>query len=152
MRKKASITPTVATTSLRCFAVGRFCAEALHAAGRREPAERLFADAEGRQQKMQPAYPLLYSLPGYRYCDLLLSKGEHAAARKRAHQTLEWVRPRNWLLEIALDTLTLARARLASALSTTGARPLAADALARCPRRRRRVRPSYRTPARFRLN
>ena len=41
---------------------------------------------------MQPAYPLLYSLPGYRYCDLLLSKGEHAAASKRAHQTLEWVR------------------------------------------------------------
>ncbi len=105
-------------------------AEALHTAGRREPTERLFADAEERQQKMQPAYPLLYSLPGYRYCDLLLSKGEHAAASKRAHQTLEWVRPRNWLLEIALDTLTLARARLASALSTTGARPLAAFALA----------------------
>src|SRR5262249_49633664 len=32
-------------------------AEALHAAGRRGEAERLFADAEGRQKKMQPEYP-----------------------------------------------------------------------------------------------
>ncbi len=66
--------------------------DALHAAGRREPAERLFADAEQRQKKRQFAYPQLYSMPGYRYCDLLLSKGENAAARDRATQALEWAK------------------------------------------------------------
>ena len=39
-------------------------ANALHAAGRREEAEPLFADAEQRQKKFQPSYPLLYSLWG----------------------------------------------------------------------------------------
>jgi TIR domain len=65
-------------------------ADALHAAGRREEAERMFAEAESRQKKMQPAYPLLYSAQGYRYCDLLLAKSDVIAARDRAVRILEW--------------------------------------------------------------
>jgi hypothetical protein len=91
-------------------------AEALQAAGEWERAGGLFADAEQRQQRRQPQYPLLYSLQGYRYCDLLLSPGPAEKVRDRAVRTLEWVRPYNLILDIALDTLTLARAHLALAL------------------------------------
>jgi TIR domain len=86
-------------------------ADALHAAGRREEAAQAFADAERRQKEQQPEYPLLYSLQGYRYCDLLLSEGDHTAARDRATQTVKWARQLS-LLAIALDTLTVGRAHL----------------------------------------
>ena len=90
--------------------------DALHAAGEWEKAADLFADAERRQRDRQPDYPLLYSLQGYRYCDLLLSRGRAAEARDRAAKTVEWVRQHRWLLDVALDTLTLGRAHLALAL------------------------------------
>jgi hypothetical protein len=92
-------------------------ADALQAAGRRGEAEALFADAERRQRERQPDYPLLYSLRGYRYCDVLLGKGDWAAARDRAAETIEIARRNNWLLDIALDTLTLGRAHLGLALA-----------------------------------
>jgi hypothetical protein len=91
-------------------------AEALHAAGRREEAELLFAEAERRQKKMQPEYTLLYSVQGYRYCDVLLARGERAAARDRASQSLEWGASEYSLLDIALDVLTIGRAHLGMAL------------------------------------
>jgi hypothetical protein len=92
-------------------------ADALHAAGRRDEAENLFAAAEQRQKERQPKYPILYSVHGYRYCDLLLAKGGHAGARDRASQTLEWARLANLsLVTLALDTLTLGRACLGLAL------------------------------------
>lgn len=65
-------------------------ADALHAAGKRDEAAHLFADAEESQKKLQPARPLLHSVQGHRYCDLLRAKGDHAAARRRASQALEW--------------------------------------------------------------
>ena len=98
-------------------------ADALQAAGRREEAERLFADAEDRQKKQQPEYPLLYSSQGYRYCDLLLAKGEWAAAHDRARRTLEWSKSHNSLLDIALDTLTLGRTHLGLALDAASQQP-----------------------------
>ncbi len=91
-------------------------ADALHAAGQREKAEILFADAERRQKKRQPGLPLLYSLGSYLYCDLLLSKGNYSSARDRAARTLEWARAHRGILSIALDTLTLGRASLALAV------------------------------------
>src|SRR5262249_30694022 len=91
-------------------------ADALHAAGRREEAERLLADAEDRQKKKQPEYPLLYSSPGYRYCNLMLTKAEWTAARDRARRTLEWSRSHQSPLDVALDTLNLGRAHLGIAL------------------------------------
>jgi tetratricopeptide (TPR) repeat protein len=55
----------------------------------------------------------LYSLSGFRYCDLLLSQGETEAVLERAEQTLKWARQqRASLLGIALDQLTLGRAHL----------------------------------------
>lgn len=36
------------------------------------------------QAERQPGYPLLYSLPGFRYCDLLLGAAERAAWRRCA--------------------------------------------------------------------
>jgi hypothetical protein len=87
-------------------------AESLHAAGRRDEAKSLFDGAEQRQK-----FPLLCSMSGYRYCDLLLTKREWAVARERANKTLDWMGSRYWLLGAALDTLTLGRAHLGLALS-----------------------------------
>ena len=101
-------------------------AGALHAADQPEEAERLFSDAEDRQKKMQPSYPLLYSLQGYQYCDLLMARREWAAPRDRARQTLEISRRNSWLLDIALDTLTLGRAHLGMALESIALQRLAA--------------------------
>jgi hypothetical protein len=92
-----------------------------HAAGRRDEAQALFADAERRQQERQPDYPLLYSFRGYVYCDLLLDRGELPAVRERATQTRRWVTPHRFRRDIALDELTLGRAELGLALSGRGA-------------------------------
>lgn len=115
-------------------------ADALHQAGRRAEAETRFREAEQMQQERQPDYPLLYSLQGFLYCDLLLAAPERAAWRsilpspfgrgaggeglmeschavsQRAAQTLKWVTTQNWLLDIALDHLTLGRAALYEAI------------------------------------
>ena len=115
-------------------------ANALHEAGRRAEAEALFREAEGMQAEHQPSHPLLYSVRGFYYCDLLLTEAERVAWRtllatgrgeeanaedrstaatsvascraisERAAQTLKWVTTQNWLLDIALDRLTLGRA------------------------------------------
>ncbi len=57
-------------------------ADALHQAGRRAEAEARFREAEQMQAESQPEYPLLYSLQGFRYCDLLLAEAERAAWRR----------------------------------------------------------------------
>ena len=56
-------------------------ADALHQAGRRDEAEARFREAEALQAERQPDYPLLYSLQGFKYCDLLLAAPERAAWR-----------------------------------------------------------------------
>jgi hypothetical protein len=110
-------------------------ADALHQAGRRDEAEARCREAEQIQAKRQPTYPLLYSLQGFRYCDLLVSEAERDAGKgqgelkkeerlalcravaERAAQTLEWVtEARLGLLTIALDHLTLGRAALYAAI------------------------------------
>ena len=92
-------------------------ADALHAAGRLAEAETQFADAERRQDEWQPEYPLLYSLQGYRYSDLLLGKGQWEAARERAQKVLEWEVEGDSLLDRALVRLSLGRASLGLALT-----------------------------------
>jgi len=54
-------------------------ADAKHQAGRGAEALELFREAEAMSAKATPKYPLLYSLWGYRYCDLLLATPERAA-------------------------------------------------------------------------
>ena len=94
-------------------------ADAEHQAGSPDEPGGLFGEAERLQQERQPYYPLLYSLRGFRYCDLLLAQGKHAEAWRRATQTLGWVQRsgQGSLLDIALDHLTLGRATLAAALA-----------------------------------
>ena len=90
-------------------------ADALHQSGCLEESAEAFREAEALQAEWRPDYPRLFSLRGYQYCDLLLGRGEPEAfeeVRERAEQTLEWVRPANWLLDIALDHLSLGRAHL----------------------------------------
>jgi len=87
-------------------------ADCLHQAGSLTEAEGLFVEAEAMQKERQPGYTLLYSLQGFRYCDLLLGQGRYQEVKGRAGRTLEWVRRVNWLLDIALDHLSLGRADL----------------------------------------
>ena len=54
-------------------------ADALHQANRRAEAETHFREAEQMQAEQQPHYPLLYSVQGFQYCDLLLTEAERAA-------------------------------------------------------------------------
>ncbi|MFY9825490.1 MAG: TIR domain-containing protein [Thermoanaerobaculia bacterium] len=114
-------------------------ADALHQAGRWEESAVAFREAEAMQAEWQPQYPRLYSLQGYRYCDLLLSRAEPEdgaglaglaanpesarrfrgacqEVRERATQLLSWEKE-GWLLDIALHHLTLGRAHLGLALT-----------------------------------
>ena len=56
-------------------------ADALHQAGRTRRSRERFGEAEAMQAEDSPSYPLLYSLRGFRYCDLLLAGAERAAWR-----------------------------------------------------------------------
>ncbi|HSS49119.1 MAG TPA: TIR domain-containing protein [Thermoanaerobaculia bacterium] len=115
-------------------------AEALHQSGRWEESAKAFREAEAMQAEVQPEHPRLYSLRGYQYCDLLLSRAEPEdgaglaglaatwqfreacrVVRARAMQTLHWVTKiftDMGLLDFALNHLTLGRAYLGLALTT----------------------------------
>jgi hypothetical protein len=91
-------------------------AAALHALGRREDAAAQFKDAERLQRdEVHSAYPVLYSVPGFQYCDLLLDQGRDAEVRERAARMLNPVPTGHSLLSIALDHLSLGRAHLLAA-------------------------------------
>jgi hypothetical protein len=98
------------------------------ASGLDEESARLFVDGERRLTKWNPNSPLLFSLQGYCYCDLLLAKGEWTVARDRASQTLGGAKSRHVLVDIALDPLTLSRAHLGIALTNVAAQPPIATA------------------------
>ncbi|HRD80911.1 MAG TPA: TIR domain-containing protein [Saprospiraceae bacterium] len=93
-------------------------ADALHQSGQSAEAEQLFAEAEAMQRESQPQHRFLYSVWGYRYCDLLLGQGKWEEVLERANTTLQWAREGNLsLLTIALDHLSIARAYAAHAQS-----------------------------------
>jgi hypothetical protein len=113
-------------------------ADALHQAGRWIEAEGLFREAERIQAEMQPEKPLLYSVQGFRYCDLLLAASERAAWQfilssllatnnsslrdacrsvfQRATGALKLDEPSGRLLCIGIQRLTLGRAALYEAI------------------------------------
>jgi tetratricopeptide (TPR) repeat protein len=116
-------------------------ADALHQAGRRAEAETRFRQAEQMQTERQPDYPLLYSLQGFKYCDLLLADAERSVWRmtqepkvrsqnselikacrdveKRAAQTIKWAEQnRVSLLDLPINHLTLGRTELYKAILT----------------------------------
>jgi len=112
-------------------------ADVLHQIGRQGEAETHFHDAEDIQGQRSSQYSLLWSLPGFRYCDLLLAPLERAAWKatlgnahllpdsettqskalrvvsQRAMQTRDWAESgQASVLTVALDNLTLGRAVL----------------------------------------
>jgi hypothetical protein len=119
-------------------------ADALHQSGGRVKAGALFAEAERIQKERQPEFDVLYSMQGFKYCDWLLAPAERAAwqalshgsgippvpdahresgpaticaeVERRATSTMRWVTTHNWLLDIALDHLTLARVAVVRAM------------------------------------
>ena len=92
-------------------------AAVLHQLGRPAEAEALFRQAEELQKQRQPESPLLYSLRGFRYCDLLLDRGRLTEVLERAEQTLEMsIKVSLSLLAIALDHLSLGRGYFMQAL------------------------------------
>ncbi len=86
---------------------------ALHQVGRVPETETFFHEGEAMQREQQPEYPLLYTVQGYFYCDLLLAQGKYREVRDRAEKYFEWRVPSDSLLDIALDHLSLGRAHLA---------------------------------------
>ena len=117
-------------------------ADVLNQAGRGRDAAARFGEAESIIAKEGPETPLLYSLQGFQYCDLLLTAPGRAAwqvtcsgglrppeedgdahrtalqaVSERAAQTLKWAeRNRVDILSAALDHLTLGRAALYAAI------------------------------------
>ncbi|WP_338844754.1 metallophosphoesterase [Massilia sp. W12] len=90
-------------------------------------AVRLMQEAERLQVEMQPAYPLLYSLQGFQYCEILLAQQSSAAeVAKCAHQSLAWAQENGYLLDQGLDQHTLAKCQL---LLARAAQPDAAASL-----------------------
>jgi tetratricopeptide (TPR) repeat protein len=91
-------------------------ADGLHQAGQAVEAEELFRQAEAMQKKEQPDYPFLYSVQGFRFCDLLLSRGRYKEVLNRAGKALEWAKQAGLsLLTHALDHLSLGRAHMQEA-------------------------------------
>ena len=95
-------------------------AATMHAIGLHKEAAVQFEEAERMQTERQPAFPLLYSLRGFLYCDLLLDQGRDAAVRERVTQTLEWTEGRLGLLITALDHISLGRAHFLAVRSGSG--------------------------------
>ncbi|NAS89268.1 hypothetical protein C4E24_05960 [ANME-1 cluster archaeon AG-394-G21] len=91
-------------------------ADALHQAGSQSDAESLFNEAEEKQKENPFDYPLLYSLPGFRYCDLLLSQGKYLEVMSRAEWMIKTCQPLDSLLDVALEYLSLGRAHLIQTL------------------------------------
>jgi len=87
-------------------------ADALHKAGRIPEAETAFVEVEEMQKELQPEYSYLYSAQGFQYCDLLLNQGKYREVLGRAGQTIEIAKRNHWLLDIALNHLSLGRAHL----------------------------------------
>ncbi len=103
--------------------------DALHAAGRFDEAIRTVEESESLQREPKLAPVGLRFLQGRQRCDLLLATGQLALAQEHVTQTLEFVRSHHFLLDTALDTLTLGRAEFAAALIGVGEPSSATDCL-----------------------
>jgi tetratricopeptide (TPR) repeat protein len=106
-------------------------ADALHKAGREAEAGDRFREAEALESKRYPTEPLLASVQGFQFCDLLLAGIEREAWRRslgsdaqpvdaqiladvehRATTALALAVRNQWALDTALDNLTLGRVAL----------------------------------------
>ncbi len=91
-------------------------ADAYYHAGRLSESESVIREAEEIHKGRQPETPLLYSIPGFRYCALLLHQGKYEEVQARAAQSLElaikYLGRGLGLLDIALDYLSLGRSSI----------------------------------------
>jgi len=83
-----------------------------HQQGEREEAKILYEEAERMQMEREPHHPILYSLQGYNYCDLLLEEGNTEEVIRRAGQTIKWGTNVGYLLDIGLGFVSLGLAKL----------------------------------------
>lgn len=90
-------------------------AAVLHALGRPTEAVACFEESERIQAEMEPRYPILYSLRGFQYCELLLDLGRVAEAARRAAWTIRLGRVLRVPLDIAFGRISAVRVRLGEA-------------------------------------
>jgi tetratricopeptide (TPR) repeat protein len=91
-------------------------ADALFQNGIVTEAYLLFVEAEEIQKNVQPHYQYIYGIEGFRYCDFLLSQGKYQDVVERAKETIKIAKRKNWLLDIALDNLSIGKAYLLQTL------------------------------------
>jgi tetratricopeptide (TPR) repeat protein len=91
-------------------------AECWIAAGCLSDAKNAFAAAERYQSGWQHKRPILYSLPGYRYCEMLIQEGNYREALARADKTITQGGKNYSFISNGSDHLTIARAKLGLAL------------------------------------
>jgi tetratricopeptide (TPR) repeat protein len=92
-----------------------YLGDTLHQTWDMPKAKAHFRIAEQIQRKLEPAHQFLYSVPGFQYCDLLLSMGKYKDVRRRATKAIEIAKKVEWPLETALDHLSLGRSYLLQA-------------------------------------
>lgn len=90
-------------------------ANALYHANRISDAMTTFRKAEEMQKKIDRTSKFLYSTNGFKFCNLLLNQGKYEVVQVRANQTIKIAKRNNWLLDFALDNLSLGRAYLLQA-------------------------------------
>lgn len=129
------------------LAISTTLANAFHQKNLRGVAQKYFLEAEKIQIECDPHAPLLYSVQGFRYCELLLTETERNSwqtwtnaitpssrmkeicktVENRCKKILNWRTPSDPLLTIALEHLSLARVMLYR--SILEATPLSTDNL-----------------------
>lgn len=75
-------------------------------------AEKTFREAERMQEEIERESPILYSLWGFQFCDLLLDLGAYADVAGRATRGLRLAIQHGDLLSMGLDHISLGRAAL----------------------------------------
>ncbi len=86
-------------------------ATVLHQFNRTAEAEKYFQEAEALQAKLDKEQPWLSGLQGFRYCDLMLSKGESEEVYRRASWSHSLSEAENRPVDTALDELSIAQAQ-----------------------------------------
>jgi tetratricopeptide (TPR) repeat protein len=87
-------------------------ASVLHQQGNILESENIFSVAERIQFEQQPHFPFLYSLAGFRYCQLLLEMGKYQEVLSRASKLIELHQQYASLFDLALDHLLLGQTHL----------------------------------------
>lgn len=88
--------------------------------GKQSAAEKYFLQAKSMQSNWQPAFKLLYSIPGYQFCNFLLETGDYVQVIEQAEQTLKDARQFGNIFDVALDNLSLGRAYILKAVKEKG--------------------------------